>query len=130
MADSFIPHVEVLGIGIDIIEVNRIKKFISKKKDFLERVFTKKELKYCLGKKNQYQRLAVRFAAKEAVWKSLSFKGLALKDIAIIKSAGGRPGIFCKDARTKDIKFYLSLSHSDEYASAAAVAVKIINWPK
>ncbi|MCX5783936.1 MAG: 4'-phosphopantetheinyl transferase superfamily protein, partial [Elusimicrobia bacterium] len=98
---------------------------IAKNKNFLSRVFTTEELKYSLGKKNELERLAVRFAAKEAVWKALGLKGLPLKSIAIVKSPGGRPGILCRDPRAAKIKFHLSLSHSDGYAAAEAIAIKI-----
>ncbi len=114
----------IWGIGIDIIEVERIKEFINKNENFLQRVFTAAELKYCLGKKNQYERLAVRFAAKEAGWKAARIKGLALKDIKIIKSAGGRPAITCNDKRAEDLHFYVSLSHTARYGCAMVVAVK------
>ncbi|MDD2772353.1 MAG: holo-ACP synthase [Elusimicrobiales bacterium] len=115
---------QILGVGIDIVEVKRIKRLIRRQKTFLSRVFTEAELRYSIGKKNQFQRLAVRFAAKEAVWKALGLKGLALKSIAIVKSPGGRPGILCKDPRAEGVIFHLALSHADDYASAAAVAVK------
>ena len=111
------------GLGIDIIEIKRIKDFAERKKGFLRRVFTEDELKYCLGRKNQWQRLAVRFSAKEAVWKALGFKGLALNAISIVKLPGGKPGVVCKDPRAKDCEILLSLSHSDEYASAAAIVL-------
>lgn len=114
----------MLGIGMDITEVTRIKSLIKRNKMFLGRVFTDEELKYSLGKKNQYQRLAVRFAAKEAVWKALGMKGLALKDIAIVKSSGGKPGIKCMDPRAAGVSFQISLSHSDDYGAAVAIAFK------
>jgi holo-[acyl-carrier protein] synthase len=114
----------IWGIGIDIIEVERIKELIAKNEGFLQRVFTDDELKYCIGKKNQYERLAVRFAAKEAGWKAARIKGLALKDIKIVKSAGGRPTITCNDKRAKDLHFYVSLSHTARYGCAMVVAVK------
>ena len=60
--------------GTDIIEISRIKEAIEKEKiNFIERVYTKKEIEYCEGKnKNKYQHYAARFAAKEAVFKALS----------------------------------------------------------
>jgi len=118
------PFEQLIGIGIDIIEIKRIKRLIRRNKNFLSRIFTEDELSYSIGKKNQYQRLAVRFAAKEAVWKAAGLKGLALKDIAIVKSPGGRPGISCRDPRAAGIVFHLALSHADDYASAAAVAIR------
>ena len=119
------PVPAISGVGIDIVEVDRIRRLIRRNKNFLTRVFTDEELTYCMGKKNQFQRLAVRFSAKEAVWKALGMKGLALRDIAIEKSAGGIPGVECKDPRAKGITIHLSLSHADDYASAVAIAVSI-----
>lgn len=62
----------VLGIGIDIIEIDRIKETIEKYGErFLNKVYTKDELDYCLKKNNKFQHLAARFAAKEAVFKAM-----------------------------------------------------------
>jgi len=115
----------LFGVGIDIEEVRRIRELCGRNKNFLSRVFTEDELQYSLGKKNQYERLAVRFAAKEAVWKAAGLKGLALKDIAIVKAPGGKPGVLCHDPRLKGISFQISLTHSREYAAAVALAMKI-----
>ncbi len=115
----------IIGIGSDIVEIKRIKKLVCRNKYFLSRVFTESELKYCLGKKNQYQRLAVRFAAKEAVWKATGFKGMPLRNISIVKSPGGKPGVRCADPRAGNIHIHISLSHSDDYATAVALAVRI-----
>ncbi|MCK7524332.1 MAG: holo-ACP synthase [Ignavibacteriales bacterium] len=59
----------VIGIGIDIIEIERIKSSIDRFGDsFLNKIYTKNELDYCLAKHNKYQHLAARFAAKEAIY--------------------------------------------------------------
>jgi holo-[acyl-carrier protein] synthase len=60
----------VKGIGIDIIEVERVKKLAEKNPRFLERIFTDREISYCVEKRNKYQHLAARFAAKEAFFKA------------------------------------------------------------
>ena len=66
----------VLGIGIDIIEIERIKKSVDNFGDsFLNKIFTQTELDYCLPKPNKYQHFAARFAAKEAIAKALSYSG-------------------------------------------------------
>ena len=55
----------IFGIGVDIIEIDRIKKSIEKFGDnFLNKIYTKTELEYCQSKKNKYQHYAARFAAK------------------------------------------------------------------
>ena len=56
-----------MKIGVDIVEVTRIKNAIEKNNGFLEKVFTKKEIEYCEKRKNKYQSYAGRFSAKEAV---------------------------------------------------------------
>ncbi|NLO92607.1 MAG: holo-ACP synthase [Elusimicrobia bacterium] len=120
----FLSLQRICGMGIDIVEISRIREKINNNRAFLKRVFTDEELKYSLGKKNQYQRLAVRFAAKEAVWKAVGLKGLALKDIAIVKAPGGQPGIACRDARAAGLRFQLSLTHSNDYAAAIVIAMR------
>ena len=63
----------VLGIGIDIIEIDRIKRSVENYGDnFLKKIYTQTELDYSLPRKNKYQHLAARFAAKEAIYKALS----------------------------------------------------------
>ena len=67
----------IVGIGVDIIEVERIQKLAEKSPRFLKRVFTDEEIKYCNEKKNKYQHLAARFATKEAFFKTLPFEPIA-----------------------------------------------------
>ena len=82
--------------GTDIIEISRIKKDIEELgKRFIDRIYTQKEIDYCEAKKNQkYQSYAVRFAAKEAIYKTLSgfidFE-YSWKDFEILNDANGKP---------------------------------------
>ena len=63
----------LLHIGVDVIEVERVKKVYERQKErFLKRVFTQEEQDYCFSKSNPFPHLAARFAAKEAVSKSFS----------------------------------------------------------
>lgn len=111
-----------MKIGIDIVEVKRIGKLI-KNKHFLERVFTETEIDYCMKKKHKAQHFAVRFAAKEAVWKALNNNKITLFNISIINLADGKPEVLLKGRKTKNID--ISLSHTDDYAAAVAVVKKI-----
>ena len=71
----------IIGTGVDIVEISRIKNAAKKwKKSFLEKIFTDKELEYSNEKTSSYQHLAARFAAKEAVLKALG-SGLPRKRI-------------------------------------------------
>jgi holo-[acyl-carrier protein] synthase len=114
----------VLGVGIDIIKIEKMKCAIDKwKGGFLERVFNSEELKNIVEGKLYYQRLAARFAAKEAVIKAISKEQpLALKDIFILNRENGAP--YCKFKKDIGINIFLSITHIEDYAVACAVAQK------
>jgi len=107
-----------MRIGVDIIDVKRIKKMI-KNKSFLNKVYTDKEIAYCMPKVNKAQHFAVRFASKEAVWKALQRKDIWHKDIGILNMQGGKPVVTIKGKVKKNID--ISLSHTNEYAVAVAL---------
>jgi holo-[acyl-carrier protein] synthase len=110
-------------IGIDIIEILRIEKAISRwGEGFLQRVYTDPELRLYRKKPSS---LAARFAAKEAVIKALGKStSVSLKDIEILSEPGGKPlvNLYGKTQNeARDLGLYgfaISLSHSKEYAIA------------
>ena len=112
--------------GVDIIEISRIKESIENLGErFINRVFTEKEIEYCESKKNQkYQHYAARFAAKEAVFKALSWKiedkyAICWKDIEVVDDKQGRPSLNIIGMNLNDIEnIDISLSHCKEYAVA------------
>lgn len=112
--------------GVDIIEISRVKESIeSLGERFINRVFTEKEIEYCESKKNQkYQHYAARFAAKEAVFKALSWKledkyAICWKDIEVVDDKQGRPSLNIIGINLNDIEnIDISLSHCKEYAVA------------
>src|SRR6056297_2159802 len=83
------------GIGVDIVEIDRIKEAILKHKRFKERFFTEDEIGYCEEHKEPWSYYAGRFAAKEAVVKALGtgFRGFNWKDVEIIKDELGKPEV-------------------------------------
>lgn len=108
--------------GVDIIEVKRIAGICRRNSAFLKRVFTAQEIAYCVKKRFKWQHFAVRFAAKEAVWKSLGLKGLNLRDIGVTNLKDGKPEVVIRGrmkALAKNIT--ISLSHTDQYAVAMAI---------
>ncbi|OGS45280.1 MAG: holo-[acyl-carrier-protein] synthase [Elusimicrobia bacterium RIFOXYD2_FULL_34_15] len=112
----------MIQTGIDIIEVKRIKRIIQTNKKFLEKVYTSTEVSYCNSKKNKWQHFAVRFAAKEAVWKALGKKDIWHRDIMVKNAEDGKPEvILSKKYKKLQNKISLSLSHTDDYAVAVAV---------
>ena len=118
-------------IGIDIIDIDRVRDAIQRTPRFLTRVYTAAEREYCMSKKNPYPSLAVRFAAKEAVAKALGsgIRGISWKEIEVKKGEKGEVNINLGEnarrlAENLGInKIMLSLSHSREYAVAQAIAL-------
>lgn len=119
----------ILGIGIDIIEIDRIKESIDRFGDhFLNKIYTPNELEYCLSKHNKYQHFAARFAAKEAIYKALSSEWgseISWQDMDIMNEPNGLPVVkfsgnleeFVND--NKGIK--ISMSHSENYVACVAI---------
>ncbi|MFC1943932.1 holo-ACP synthase [Chloroflexota bacterium] len=114
-------------IGIDIVEIGRIRTAVSRWGErFLRRVYTEAELDLC---KNQAQRLASRFAGKEAVMKALGAGNdrISWRDIEILSDESHRPMLFlhgralslAQELGVSDLA--VSLSHSVEYAVASAI---------
>lgn len=110
-----------LMIGTDIIEIARVEE-AAKKKGFLERIFTPREMEYIQSKNNAPQTIAGLFAAKEAVVKALGTgfsRGVAHKDVEITHTESGAPEVNFKGS--PEVKIFVSISHCREYATAAAV---------
>ncbi len=113
----------ITGLGTDLIEVKRIEEF-AQKPGALERVFSLEEIEYSLARKNKYQHLAVRFAAKEAVYKALPFDGIAFTDIQVVNLENGRPQVRVADPRAQGLTILITLSHTKSYATATAVVLQ------
>ena len=117
--------------GTDIIEIERVKESIENLGEkFLERVYTKKEIEYCESKKKQkYQHYAARFAAKEALFKAISWKledkyEICWKDIEVLNNNQGRPELKLIGVDLKNIEnIDISISHCKNYAVANVVVL-------
>ncbi len=121
-----------IGNGIDIIEVKRIQECIEKHgENFLNRVFTEKEIEYCEGKNVQkFQSYAGRFAVKEAVFKAISKRienkfCVEWKDIEVVNDENGRPCVNLYGKINKEnlhiSSVDVSISHIKEVAIASAM---------
>lgn len=120
----------VLGVGIDMIEVERVQSSIAKEQGFRELVFSAKEIAYCESKTNKYQHYAARFAAKEAFFKALGtgwLKDTAFNEIEISNDENGKPileptgesaGVI---NRNGPLKISVSLTHLQTMASAVVI---------
>ena len=109
-------------IGVDIVKINRFdNKDYLKNENFLNKIFTKKELDYCFSKKNISSHLAGKFAAKEATIKALSVineENWTYDQIEILNNSNGIPEVFILN---NDLKIKISISHSEDNAIAMAI---------
>jgi holo-[acyl-carrier protein] synthase len=121
----------ILGIGTDLAEVNRISHSVARFGErFLSRVYTPAERAYALSKANSSERLAARFAAKEAGMKAIGTGwrgGVTWQDFEVINEPSGRPtlrlrGIAEKVAKELGVnRVSVSLTHTAELAFAVVI---------
>lgn len=117
----------VVGIGVDIERISRFRFNQRRRKTFLGKIYTPKELDYCFSRKNFAAHLAARFAGKEAVYKAMSgmkTKLIPYNAIEINHRESGAPEVKFLDKRPDNVKAFLSLSHSADDAIAFAVVLK------
>ncbi len=125
----------IVSIGIDIIEVYRIRETLERTPRFTERVFTEKERVYCESKgAAAAQSYAARFAAKEACLKALrtGWRGkVTWHDVEIVSGENGVPNLEIRGEARKILeklgadKVHLSLSHTTEHAIAQVVLERV-----
>ncbi len=115
----------ILGTGVDITEVTRLKRAVEKWGEaFLNRIFTEEELLNAKTRGSLYQHLAGRFAAKEAVFKALGDVDLSWKDVQILNDKEGKPTCKILNSRGKGTDVVVSISHVKNYAVANAIVTK------
>ncbi|GAA0700617.1 holo-ACP synthase [Paraclostridium ghonii] len=121
----------ILGIGIDIIEIERIKNILKRNKRFLSKIFTEEEIKYFESKKFKPETVAGNFSAKEAISKAFGsgIRNFNFDDIEILRDKNGKPIVktynnlrqMCIDYNVLEIQ--VSISHSENYAVANAMVI-------
>lgn len=121
----------VLGLGVDIVEIDRMKAAMIRTPRLKERIFSADERWYCEHKARPEVHYALRFAAKEAVLKALGtgFSGMRFCDVEVVREGTGRPvprlsGRAAERAEELGvIEMHLSLSFTHTTAVASAVAI-------
>ncbi|MBL8174767.1 MAG: holo-[acyl-carrier-protein] synthase [Bryobacterales bacterium] len=121
----------ILGTGIDLAEVGRIREAMERHGDrFRQRIYTGVEIAYVERKANRYERYAARFAAKEAGMKAIGTgwrKGVKWQDFEVVNLPGGRPtlrlhGVAAEVAAGMGVKrIHLSLTHTAEQGMAFVI---------
>lgn len=121
----------VVSIGVDLVDIARMRTIVGRQPRFVERVFTEEERRYCEAAADPAERFAARFAAKEAGLKALGvgLGGADFADLAVNKRASGEP-VLLVSGRARDragrlgiVSWLLTLSHSDAVACAVVVGL-------
>jgi holo-[acyl-carrier protein] synthase len=116
-----------LAVGVDLVQVDRFAHAVRRWPRLLDRVFTPSELSTCLASPNAEERLAARFAAKEAAFKALGhgWPRIAYHDVEVVTLDDGAPALSLSGpaaALAQRRAFALSLSHDAGMAMAGVVA--------
>jgi holo-[acyl-carrier protein] synthase len=114
----------VTGIGIDLLEIERLERALARRPRLAERLFTDQELAYAAARARPAQHLAARFCAKEAVAKALGQSGWAFRDVEVVATATA-PSVRLTGglaARATGRTVSVSLTHTRTTAGAVAIA--------
>jgi holo-[acyl-carrier protein] synthase len=121
----------IVGTGVDIVETRRIEEAFGRHGErFARRLFTPGEIAYCRKFKNQAERFAARFAAKEATFKALGTgwrEGVRWREVEVTHLSSGKPVIRLSGralelaGRLRVARTSISMSHSDRYAVAQVI---------
>ena len=120
----------MIGIGVDLVDVHRFRTVLQRRAQISERLFTKNELSYCNLATDPTERLAARFAAKEAVMKALGvgLGSIRFREIEVTKDHTGRPdlklhGAAAQLAQSSGVHgWHISLSHTSSLAEEFVIA--------
>ncbi len=121
-----------VGLGVDIVEIERMKRILERTPSFSRRVFSQAEQEYCDSMANPATHYALRFAAKEAVAKALGTgfsQGVWVRDIEVERAKNGRPSVklsggalqIALERGVREMSISLSYTHTDAVACAMAV---------
>ncbi len=121
----------VIGIGTDLVELDRFRRTLERTPGIKHRTFTAAEQEYSDTKNDPTERYAVRWAAKEAVMKAMGV-GLGvvtMSDIEVVKADSGAPSIVLHDtaaAKAEELgitEWKITLTHTEHFAQAIAIAL-------
>jgi holo-[acyl-carrier protein] synthase len=123
--------VRVVGIGVDVVEVDRVRRLLERRPRFRERVFTPAEVAYCEGKARPEERYAARWAARESCIKALGgIRGFRYHDVSVERHPSGAPQLVLEGnaklrAEARGVsRVLISLAHERRTATAFCMAVQ------
>jgi holo-[acyl-carrier protein] synthase len=115
-----------MGVGVDLLEIERLERALERHPRLAQRVFTEDELAYAGERARPGRHLAARFAAKEAVIKALGLRQFGVREIEVV--AGEPPSVRLSGAAAEAAagrEVEVSLTHSRETAAAVAVVTTV-----
>jgi len=120
----------ILGVGVDAVDIGRFRTVLARRPGIADRLFSDAERAYAARHADPAPRLAVRFAAKEAVMKALGvgLGAFRLRDVEVVRAPNGAPGVALTGAaaglseRAPVRAWHLALTHSDTVALAFVIA--------
>lgn len=136
------PGVEgQVGLGVDIVEIERMRRILTRTPSFARKVFSEAERAYCDAKANPEVHYATRFAAKEAVVKALGTgfsEGIGVRDIEVRRTTKGRPYVVltgrarevARDQGVREMPLSLSFTHTEAVACAMAITEDAVSAAK
>lgn len=122
-----------VGLGVDIVEIGRMRKILDRTPSFARKVFTEAEQAYCNAKANPATHYAARFAAKEAVCKALGtgilVDGMHMTDVEVVRDHRGKPAValhgrmkeIAEEQGVLDVPLSLTYTHSVAVANAVVI---------
>jgi holo-[acyl-carrier protein] synthase len=115
----------VVGVGLDLLDIERFERALARRPRLAERLFTDGERDYAAGRPRPGMHLAARFCAKEAVAKALGLTGWSFRDVEVV-ATGAAPlarlsGTAARRAEELGVTAEISLTHTDAVAGAVAV---------
>ncbi len=121
----------ITGLGVDIVEIDRMRDALKRRPRMKERLFSEAEREYCEKRNKPEIHYAMRFAAKEAVLKALGtgFSGVRFRDVEVVRDERGRPvprlsgraAELAEAAGVVELHLSLSFTHANAVASAVAI---------
>ena len=126
-----------VGLGIDLVDIARMKRILERTPSFAQKVFSEGERAYCDARANPEAHYATRFAAKEAVVKALGIgftRGITVRDIEVVRNAKGAPravlhGRAAEVARemgVQSLPISLSFTHDEAVACAMVITTESV----
>lgn len=129
--DPAVPAESVIGIGNDLVDLDRFRTVLERTPTIIERVFTEDEQRYALLRQDPTERFGARFAAKEATMKALGvgLGEVVMRDIEVVRAESGAPSLLLHGtaaalAVERGVqRWMLTISHTDHLAQAVVVAL-------